>query len=216
MPYRRRSGSYYRRRPRRGTTTWVRNNEGSLPSGRLGVNDIWAVDLLAPLHTQDSVMKVGGQYENAPSATGTTITRIRLSLYVRWHRDDPAQFEFSDGAWMGCIVGTWPYDTATHKITAPAAPDQHPWDPVLGANTEDWLAWSYMSALDPVRVGPEISDTTGTGFDRVYYSDFDIRSKRRIADMGDTCVFAIKPNGAGTQGIDEVQVTTSTLLSRRT
>lgn len=210
MPYRRTGRAYRRRSPSR-PTMWVRNV--AYDTDRTNWNAIWMADLLAPLHTGQSQLKVGGAYEAAPSGVGKTVVRIHLGLRLFYHIDDPAtQFMWNDGAYIGIRVDTWPHDSEVHTIDpTPPSTDPSLWDPKEGANTEDWLFWQYVSALDDKYVD-STSDVTGTGTDRVYAREFDVRSKRRIRDLGDSLVLCIRPDGSDTQGIDMIHCNSSVLL----
>lgn len=210
MPYRgRRRGTYYRRRPAR-PSTWIRNSETI--SARIDADQVAAIDLLAPLHTGDAVMKVGGQYDAAPSATGRTVVRIIGSFLIRWHITDPVtQFQLNDGAWMGIVVLPWIADTVSETVDIPAIPNISRRDPNYAANLEDWMFWRHISAFED-QTTDSTSDAVGTGTDRIFVGHFDVRAKRNLRELGETPLFCMRPAGADTQGIETLTVTTSTLL----
>lgn len=168
-----------------------------------------AVDLLAPLHNAEPVLKIGGQYDTAPSSTGRTCIRIHGSLKLHWSATANA-FEFDDGAYIGIKVGVWPYDTAGHTFPAPTGGDILPVDPIGAANTTDWMFWRRVHIWDDQHVTD--APISATDDDYIGVWEFDVRSKRKIAEMGQTLIFCINPSGSGSQGVEAFEVTTSALL----
>lgn len=213
MPYRRRSrGRYYQRRTAK-PTTWIRNYDET--DARITADDIWVSDMLAPLHVASPQLRLGGAYENAPSSTGRTCVRILGKIYIRWHRQDASQWQESDGAFIGIRQHGWILP-ATHAVVDVPDLDQNEVntnDPSGAANISDWMYWTWCTAFEDV-ISEETSDIAGTGSDILQVINIDVRSKRRLDEIGDTILFSIRPAGdpEGTQGIDKVAYASSTLL----
>lgn len=213
MPYRR-SNRYYRRRRSTASNLWIRN---LYTAGQTDADTMQTVDLLAPLHTQDAVLKIGGQYDAAPSAVGSLVARVHIKLVAHWEKAaDPAVWNFSDGMWYGLKVATWPYDTPNHDVDRPTAPDFSEFDPRDGANTEDWMAWGFKSIFEESAAGTYDDISGGLGASHAIGTwEIDVRSKRRLRELGDTTVFCFVAGGSGTQNIKETHVLSSVLLQRR-
>lgn len=211
MPYRRNRGSYYRRRPARGQTMWVRNNVQS--GGQYADDTLFAVDLLAPLHTDDAILKVGGQYSEAPSGFSRTILRIRLQYICIWGTSiGPDALRNDDRMALGIAVAPWKVDTASTTVNIEAG-TTHGYDPWNSANTTDWLFWHHYTPFDAdhetygsLAIAGGITDTI------VASKYYDVRSRRRIKELGETPILFTRYIGAGA-GPSVQNVTSSVLLS---
>lgn len=209
MPYRgRRTGTYYRRR-RQAPTTWVRHDYSY--TSRLTPSQILCIDLLAPLHTAEAILKIAGAYTNAPSTTGKTVLRVHGQIFSRWNATAGTGPDFTDGFFVGIQVVPWAYDQV-HKVfdatQVPAGVESPRIDPIQAANTADWSYWQNVRAAEQNTTWfGTASPWTGNLMTR-----FDQRARRSMRELGESLVMSIRPDGPGTAGVESLEITTSTLL----
>lgn len=186
---------------------WVRNI--AVTVNQLSTATIWAVDLLAPLHFSENVeMKIGttSGVVVVPT-TGATVVRTHLSVTTLW-QNDTGPVAWDDKLYHGVLNTNMAAAAAATVERAVPAGELTEYDPYVGANLGDWAFWDCTTPYQPSAVSQ--SETIIHAIANT--SSFDIKSKRKLAEPGDSWVYCSRYSGGGA-GPDKQQVISSTLLA---
>ena len=204
VAYRRRRT--YRARARR-RHCWVRGVYQC--NQQIGPNSAWRCDLLAALKPSaaEAPFAIAG---GVPSVVGSTVVRTRLKVVVNWQLADTGleNYQLLDAVAVGLSNSNWTLDSAPSEVVQTATSPRE-WFPHTGSNAGDWALYDWFHWAE-TSAGDQTLASTVESKDTV--KEYDVRSKRKLEDFGDTWVFTAQYGGTGA-GPHDVVVCASTLIA---
>lgn len=213
MAYRRRANYRSFSRRSRPNYLWVRNHDAFTTT--ITGAQYCALDLLAPVHYDQQLMRIPGPGTGQPALDlqNSVVTRVIGQVYVHMVDPSPPATTNFQIVW-GVTVANWQQDAPGAIATMATAEPFDRLDPFHSANTTDWMGWGAITPLGKDQVALDSTSGAGSDASTISYT-FDIKSRRRMTEIGQTLLFAAAPMAPGASLNWELGLTTSVLLRRK-